>query len=139
MERYIRAGWKKKQRAPVLSAGNVGHYHDPEELALRFAERDARLKADTRTDAERWLGDPPPWQSALAQAKPEHVADAMLIGAAIGGALRRIIGEPDAKMRREQTAQTRLTPGRAPSTPSNRVCAPRYVRQNGPNRARSSA
>ena len=35
------------------------------DLQARLAERDARLAADTRTEAERWLGDPPPGRSAL--------------------------------------------------------------------------
>jgi hypothetical protein len=40
----------------------------PHEARIRLAERDRRLATeDTRTEAERWLGDPPPWQSALAQ------------------------------------------------------------------------
>jgi hypothetical protein len=35
-------------------------------LALGSAERDRREAADTRTEAERWLNDPPPDRSALA-------------------------------------------------------------------------
>jgi hypothetical protein len=35
------------------------------DLAARLAERDARYDADTRTEAERWLNDPPRWRSAL--------------------------------------------------------------------------
>jgi hypothetical protein len=35
----------------------------------RLAERDARLAADSRTDAEKFLGDPEPSRSALAQGK----------------------------------------------------------------------
>jgi hypothetical protein len=30
-------------------------------------ERERRQASDTRTEAQRWLGDPPPSQSALAQ------------------------------------------------------------------------
>jgi hypothetical protein len=30
-------------------------------------ERDRQAALDTRTEAERWLGDPPPGRSALAQ------------------------------------------------------------------------
>jgi hypothetical protein len=30
-------------------------------------QRDARQRADTRTEAEKWLGDPPPGRSALAR------------------------------------------------------------------------
>jgi len=39
----------------------------PEDARARLAERDARLAADTRTDAEQFLGDPPLQRSALAQ------------------------------------------------------------------------
>ena len=37
----------------------------PQDLAARLAERTARYDADTRTEAERWLNDPPPGRSAL--------------------------------------------------------------------------
>jgi hypothetical protein len=39
----------------------------PRDAAERFAERDEREAADTRTEAQRWLGDPPPGRSALAR------------------------------------------------------------------------
>jgi hypothetical protein len=35
------------------------------DVAARLAERDAREAMDTRTLAERWLGDPPWWRSVL--------------------------------------------------------------------------
>jgi len=41
----------------------------PQEALKRFAERAAREAADTRTPAQRWLNDPPPGRSALAQVK----------------------------------------------------------------------
>src|SRR5215475_4221194 len=47
-----------KMLDPRLSAADVKE---------RLAERDQRIAADTRTEAERWLGDPPPYRSALAQ------------------------------------------------------------------------
>jgi hypothetical protein len=33
----------------------------------KMLERDRLAATDTRTEAQRWLGDPPPWRSALAQ------------------------------------------------------------------------
>jgi hypothetical protein len=39
---------------------------DPVEAAKRLAKREQREAADTRTEAERWLGDPPAERSALA-------------------------------------------------------------------------
>ena len=42
---------------------------DPAEAEQRLAEREQREAADTLTEAERWLGDPPPWRSALAHHK----------------------------------------------------------------------
>jgi len=36
----------------------------PQDVARRFAERDARLAADTRSDIQRLLGDPPPSRAA---------------------------------------------------------------------------
>jgi hypothetical protein len=39
----------------------------PDDLLARLNEVSARNAADTRTEAQRWLGDPPPHRSALAQ------------------------------------------------------------------------
>jgi hypothetical protein len=39
---------------------------DPDEARQRLQERDRRQAADNRTEAEKWLGDPPPDRSALA-------------------------------------------------------------------------
>ena len=39
----------------------------PDDLKVRLQERDRRLAADNRSEAQRWLGDPPLTQSALAQ------------------------------------------------------------------------
>jgi hypothetical protein len=38
-------------------------------VTRRLAERDQRIAADKRTEAQKYLGDPPPWRSALAQRK----------------------------------------------------------------------
>ena len=38
-----------------------------DEAAARLADRDRREAADNRSEAERWLGDPPLDRSALAQ------------------------------------------------------------------------
>jgi hypothetical protein len=37
------------------------------DLTARLAERDARLASDTRSEAQRWLNEPPRDRSALAQ------------------------------------------------------------------------
>jgi len=39
----------------------------PDDIRRRLMERDRQEAADTRTAAQRWLGDPPPDRSALAQ------------------------------------------------------------------------
>ena len=39
----------------------------PDDLKARLQERDQRLARDHRSEAERWLGDPSPDRSALAQ------------------------------------------------------------------------
>ena len=41
-------------------------YRSPDDVASRLAEAAEREAADTRTEAERWLGDPPSHRSALA-------------------------------------------------------------------------
>jgi hypothetical protein len=52
-----------KGAAPFLDKGR----HVPAaDLKIRLEEREAREAADTRTEAQRWLGDPPPSRSALA-------------------------------------------------------------------------
>jgi len=39
----------------------------PDDVLKLIQERDQGIASDTRTAAERWLGDPPPSRSALAQ------------------------------------------------------------------------
>jgi len=41
----------------------------PDDVLKLIRERDQRIAADTRTEAQRWLGDPPSDRSALAQRK----------------------------------------------------------------------
>ena len=43
---------------------------DPDVLKARMAERDQRQAADTRTELEKFLGDPPADRSALTQRAP---------------------------------------------------------------------
>src|SRR5262245_20851477 len=40
--------------------------YSPDDIKQRVLEAEARATADTRTAAQRWLGDPPPERSALA-------------------------------------------------------------------------
>jgi len=42
-------------------------YVSPDDVKARLLEAQARQRADTRTEAQRWLNDPPPGRSALAQ------------------------------------------------------------------------
>jgi hypothetical protein len=52
-----------KGAAPFVDKGR----HVPAaDLKIRLEERDRREAADTRTEAQKWLGDPPPSRSALA-------------------------------------------------------------------------
>lgn len=44
------------------------------DLRARLADRDRRLASDTRTEAQKWLGDPPRSQSALARGQPQSAA-----------------------------------------------------------------
>jgi hypothetical protein len=39
----------------------------PDDVKFRMMEVERQKALDTRTEAERWLGDPPPERSALAQ------------------------------------------------------------------------
>jgi hypothetical protein len=60
---------KHRRRGAATFVQVVRDHVDPAEAAERLAEREAREAADTRTEAQRWLGDPPPSRSALARAK----------------------------------------------------------------------
>ena len=66
---------KKRKLSPAAMVLNLGGVHpNPDILRNRFADRDARIAADTRTEIEKMMGDPPMSQSALAQnngAKPK--------------------------------------------------------------------
>jgi hypothetical protein len=42
------------------------------DVQARLQERDQRLASDSRTDAQRYLGDPPPDRSALASRRAER-------------------------------------------------------------------
>jgi hypothetical protein len=57
---------KYRRRGAATCVQAVRDRVDPAEAEKRLAEREAREAADTRTEAERWLGDPPPSRSALA-------------------------------------------------------------------------
>ena len=58
---------KKRQYGASAYIGLAHHRIDPEILRSRMQERDKRAATDTRTEAQKWLGDPPALQSALAQ------------------------------------------------------------------------
>jgi len=57
-----------KHKATAASAYVKGEYGrvSADDFRSRAQERDAREAADNRTDAQRWLGDPPANRSALA-------------------------------------------------------------------------
>lgn len=52
--------------AKPLNLHKVQRTYSPDDLASRLREAAERERADTRTEAERWLGDPPRERSALA-------------------------------------------------------------------------
>ena len=57
---------KSRRKGPASVTRAERMRVDPAEAAQRFAEREQREAADTRTEAQRWLNDPPPGRSALA-------------------------------------------------------------------------
>jgi hypothetical protein len=57
---------RERSIATQLIDANRWRVH-PQEAQQRLQERDQRIAADTRTDAERFLGDPPRERSALMQ------------------------------------------------------------------------
>jgi hypothetical protein len=58
--------------AALIEAGK--NRPPPEDADARLRERDARLAADQRSPAERFLGDPPTGRSALAQGSKSQPA-----------------------------------------------------------------
>jgi hypothetical protein len=52
--------------AKPLNLHKVQRTYSPDDIKQRLIEAEARERADSRTDAERWLGDPPAERSALA-------------------------------------------------------------------------
>ena len=64
--RVIDFGRQVTHEAIVRLANSGRPSVNPNEARARLAERDARMAADDRTPAERWLNDPPRSQSALA-------------------------------------------------------------------------
>jgi hypothetical protein len=58
----------QRQRITIHRVGDA-HRVSPDDIKARMNEVAARESADTRTEAQRWLGDPPLGRSALAQRK----------------------------------------------------------------------
>jgi hypothetical protein len=56
---------RKYERSGAGAYLKISRSVTPAEKAARFAERESRESADDRTEAERWLGDPPRDRSAL--------------------------------------------------------------------------
>jgi hypothetical protein len=57
---------RERSSAAKLIDANRWRVH-PQEAQKRLQERDERLAADTRSEVEKFLGDPPRDRSALAQ------------------------------------------------------------------------
>jgi len=66
--RFVYPG-KMARRRKSITSELIGSYDrvDPRDVVQRLRERDARLAADTRNDMQKFLGDPEPARSALAQ------------------------------------------------------------------------
>jgi hypothetical protein len=56
-----------KQSIATHRVDNRPRNVSPDDVRMRLIEAAARERADTRTEAQRWLGDLPPGRSALAQ------------------------------------------------------------------------
>jgi hypothetical protein len=63
---------KRRRKLSASVFIGVGRRVDADELQARMQERDRRQAIDDRSEAERWLGDPPAQWSALSRynAKP---------------------------------------------------------------------
>jgi hypothetical protein len=70
MRRYTLGKRDRLSASAVLRQGGGSNWVPAEDARARLQERDARQAADTRTPAEKWLGDPPAHRSALAKSSP---------------------------------------------------------------------
>lgn len=73
-------GMKEKVKITAGTAGDFLEWKDPnfrEHLEARMRERDEREAEDTRTQAQRLLGEPPRTQSALAIRTPPDLQISM--------------------------------------------------------------
>ena len=67
----------KRERSPAAKLIDANRWRvHPQEAQQRLQERDQRIAADTRTEVERFLGDPPRDRSALASS-PTRDGDLM--------------------------------------------------------------
>jgi hypothetical protein len=57
----------KRRHHQPQNLSNIDRRISPDDYRARAAERDLRASLDTRAEAQRWLGDPAPARSALAQ------------------------------------------------------------------------
>ena len=60
-------GKRKRSITSELLGFSGRNIPDPDVLKARLQERDQRQAADTRTEVQKWLGDPPADRSALTQ------------------------------------------------------------------------
>jgi hypothetical protein len=60
---------RERSIATKLIDANRWRVH-PQEAQQRLQERDQRIAADTRTEVQKYLGDPEPARSALARVTP---------------------------------------------------------------------
>jgi hypothetical protein len=67
----------KRIASPRHKVQNVS----PDDVRSLEIERDRLAASDTRTAAERWLGDPPPHRSALAEHRRIQSANSVVRGA----------------------------------------------------------
>jgi hypothetical protein len=55
----------KRQKQKVHRVGDFGRI-SPDDVKFKMLERDRLATLDDRSDADKWLGDPPKHRSALA-------------------------------------------------------------------------
>jgi hypothetical protein len=70
MRRYVSNRRSRPSAAAILRQGGGTNWVPAEDARARLVERDAREAVDTRSPAEKLMGDPPAHRSALAKSSP---------------------------------------------------------------------
>jgi hypothetical protein len=71
---YFRRMSPRGTKQTVATHRTEPRAYSPDDIKARLIEAAKRERLDSRTEAQRWLGDPPPDRSALAEYRARQAA-----------------------------------------------------------------